>query len=281
MREEYTMLNVKYCVLGLLGLVVGCGEAPAPDGSPVGAAAEEHGTAQAALSIATIQLSDSRRLEFHAAGDGVMVAEFHGLKEAPILRESDEQLSPLELYQKFAPPDAQVPKQLYLASQPATVDSHTELETDLEPSTSNNVVGGGSAATSAAVGEQAGRVAQALNQGDGCNPPQSNVVFSDCRRNWHGGYFAFAVPTWFLDSRVTAVQGSLDAKFTAKYGGGTFVNTFHVAQGEVSDLHWPKARVCKEFLGVQISCSNVKSERRLDVINASSTTFNVDVVFFN
>lgn len=275
------MSNAKYGVLGLFGLVVACGQAPAPDDSLAGAAAEEHSTAQTALPLATIQLSDSRRLEFHATGEGVMVAEFYGLKEAPILGLSDKQLSPLELYKKFALPDAEVPKELYLASQPATLSPQSELEADLEPSTTSNEVGGGSAAPSASAGEKVGRVAQALNEGDGCNPPQSNVVFSDCRHNWFGGYFAFAVPTWFLDSRVTAVQGSLDARFTSQYGGGNFVNTFHVAQGEVSNLHWPKARVCKEILGVTISCSDTKAARRLDVINASRTTFNVDVVFFN
>lgn len=274
------MSNAKYCVLGLLGLVVGCAQAPGPDDSLAGAAAEEHSTAQTALPLATIQLSDSRRLEFHATGEGVMVAEFYSLKEAPVLTESDKQLSPLELYKKFAAPDAEVPKQLSLASQPASL-SPQELDSDLEPNTTSNQVGGGSPASSASASEKVGRVAQALSEGDGCNPPQSNVVFSDCRHNWFGGYFAFAVPTWFLDSRVTAVHGSLDAKFTSQYGGGTFVNTFHVAQGEVSNLSWPKARVCKSFLGVTISCSDTKATRRLDVINASQTTFNVDVVFFN
>lgn len=275
------MLNTKNCVVGLLGLVVGCSGAPGTDDSRAGATTEEHSVASAALPIATIQLSDSRRIEFHATGAGVMVAEFYGLNEAPILSQTDKQLSPRELYQKFAPPDAHMPKQLDDASLPATVDPDAELETDLAASALSNVVGGGRAASSASSGEQVESSAQALTQGDGCNPPQSNVVFSDCRSNWFGGYFAFGVPTWFLDSRVAALNGSLDAKFTSQYGGGTFVNTFHVGQGQVSNLHWPKARVCKEFLGVTISCSDAKAARRLDVINASQTTFNVDVVFFN
>jgi hypothetical protein len=258
----------------LLAALAGCADVTSDSSGN----SNDDGTATPATTarpITVISLSGSRRIEFHQFGPEVAVAQFYPVGDPPILSQADKELSAIDLYQKFAP-GSDVPEALYdaLAREPgADITSVTPV--------GSNEAGGGSPVPRK---EQAGvgSITQAfLNQGDGCNPPQANVVFADCRAPWFGGYFAAGAPAWFLDSRVAALSGSLDAKFTAQYGGGTFVNTFHVAQGGVSNLHWPKAVVCETFLGVTINCKNVKATRRLDVINASNTTFNVDVVFFN
>lgn len=266
-------MKIRYGLCFLLASLTGCADVGSDSSE---SSNDDSATTQASNSrpIAVIDLSAARRIEFHQIAAEVAVAQIFPVDDAPILSQADKELSAIDLYKKFAP-GLEVPAALYDAQVRAPSD---ELE-DITPVTSNEV-GGGSAAPQSEQAD-ARKLSQALNQGDGCNPPQSNVVFADCRAPWFGGYFAAGAPTWFLDSRVAALSGSLDTRFTSQYGGGTFINTFHVAQGQVSNLHWPKARVCKTFLGVEISCSNVKSARRLDVINASNTTFNVDVVYFN
>jgi hypothetical protein len=262
----------QYLVCFLLAALAGCADVSS-DSSDTANDGNTATQAASSLPITVINLSDNERIEFHRSGPEVMVAQFYPVGAAPILSQADKELSAIELYQKFSP-GSEVPEALYdaVARAPGDVAS-------ISPVTSNEAGGGSPAPRSEQT--DVGSTSQALNKGDGCNPPQSNVVFADCRASWFGGYFAAGAPTWFLDSRVAALSGSLDAKFTSQYGGGTFINTFHVNQGSVSNLHWPKAVVCKTILGVTISCDNVKSARRLDVINASNTTFDVDVVFFN
>jgi hypothetical protein len=266
-------MKIQYSVCFLLAALAGCADVtPAASGTANDDTAATPATSSRA--IAVINLSAGKSIEFHQIGPEVVVAQFYRVGDAPILSQADKELDAIELYQKFAP-GSDVPEALY----DALAQAPGEDITSLTPLATNEAGGGSPVAHDEQAG--AGRISQALYQGDGCHPPQANVVFADCRAPWFGGYFAVGAPTWFLDSRVAALSGSLDAKFTAKYGGGTFVSTFHVAQGAVSNLHWPKAVVCETFLGVNINCSNVKATRRLDVINASNTTFNVDVVFFN
>jgi hypothetical protein len=266
-------MKIQYAACLLLAALTGCADVDSDSSESL---SDQGATTQATNSrpIAVIDVSAAKRIEFHQIGPELVVEQLFPIGDAPILSQADKELSAVELYKKFAPGSV-VPAALYDA-QVRTPSNDLE---EISPITSNET-GGGSPAPQAQQAD-ASKLSQALSQGDGCNPPQSNVVFADCRFHWFGGYFAEGVPTWFLDSRVAAVSGSLDAKFTSKFSGGTFFNTFHVAQGQVSNLHWPKSRVCKTILGVEISCSDVKSARRLDVINAANTTFNVDVVFFN
>lgn len=264
-------MKIPYGVGFLLAALAGCADV-AVDSSE--GSNENSATTQASYSqpTAVIDVSPARRIEFHQAGGEIFVVQSFPVGDAPILSQADKELSALDLYEKFAP-GSEVPAALYESS---TLSD--ELE-GITPATSNEAGGGSPAPQS----EQAGasKLSQALNQGDGCNPPQANVVFADCRPSWFGGYFAAGAPAWFLDSRVAAVSGSLDTRFTSRFDGRTIVDTVHVNQGRVSNVHFPKARVCTTVLGVEISCSNFKAARRLDVINASNTTFIVDVVFFN
>jgi hypothetical protein len=265
------MFKSSLWLTGTLALVVGCADVD-PSGEV------ENGTVNVAADapLAVIQLSEGRRLEFYATGNDVMVAERYRVGEGALLSEADKQLSAPELYRKYAAPESAIPDSLYGKAEPFTGDPAELARTTVD----TNAAGGGQRAPLAPAGDVE-RVTAALSQGEGCNPTQSNVVFADCRTNWFGGYWAFAVATWFFDYRVQALQGSLDAVVTSKYGGGTFFNRVHLNQGQISNLHFPKARVCETFLGVNVDCYNVKSQRRLDVTNASTTTFNVDVVFFN
>jgi len=260
------MSKSRLYLVGILVSLAGCA-----GGDPSGS--NDEGAAAASSPLATIELGPGRRLEFHGDGNAVMVAELHPIGEADTLSAADKALSAPDLYRKFAPASP-IPAALYGTALPSDGAAASSAE-------ARNLAGGGAPAARTADGVERATGALTLNAGDGCNPPERNVVFADCRSNWYGGYWAYAVPTWYLDSRVEALHGSLDEKVTSVYGGGTFVNQFHVPQGTVENLSYPRARVCKTILGYTVSCSDVQAQRRVDIINASATTFNVDVVFFN
>jgi hypothetical protein len=255
---------------GTLALAVGCA-----DVDPAGDA--DNGTIESGADapLTVIRVSEGRRIEFYPIGNGVMVSQRYKVGEEPILSAADKQLSAPELYRRYAPPNSEIPDALYGKAEPT--------EGDLPESVSivgSNAAGGGQRVPEAETGDLA-RVTGALSLGEGCHPTQSNVVLADCRNNWYGGYFADAAPTWFFDDRVQALHGSLDARTTHRSKGQTLTRTTHVAQGEVVNDHWTQGRYCKTVLGFPVDCWDVKVARRLDVLNASKTTFNVDIVAFN